>query len=309
MTFTGVSIMKSHDKGAKKGNVGIIGVGLLGAVFIARLKAAGFDVLAFDICSESRDQAQSQGAKAAQSMAELALACSSILVTVYSTGQVRSVIKTIADVPNKERAKFLTILCSTTLDPDSVNGVYQQASEAGIEFVEFPVSGTSSQVAKGEGFGLLGCNPELFVTQYHIINSLTPRSINFCKIGAASRAKLAINLVLEINRSALAEGLIFAELLGVETDVFIQALKASAAYSSVMNVKADKMLQHDFTPEGRCSQSLKDIQMMLKLARKRRQTLPLTSTQADLLMNCVEAQEGDLDSSAVIYALRRLKAT
>ena len=66
----------------------------------------------------------------------------------------------------------------------------------------------------------------LFPTYYHI-----------GKLGDGGRAKLAINLILGLNRLALAEGLVFAERLGLDPGSFLQVARTSACYSQVMDVK------------------------------------------------------------------------
>src|SRR5207253_902510 len=94
-------------------------------------------------------------------------------------------------------------------------------------------------------------------------------------LGDAGRAKLAINLILGLNRLALAEGLVFAERLGLDLARFLEIARASACWSQVMDVKGDKMVRGDFAPEGRVMQHLKDVRLILEQARRARQELPL----------------------------------
>jgi 3-hydroxyisobutyrate dehydrogenase-like beta-hydroxyacid dehydrogenase len=72
-----------------------------------------------------------------------------------------------------------------------------------------------------------------------------------------------------------------------------------------MDVKGGKMLAGDFSPQGYVHQSLKDFSLMLELARRLRQRLPLGETYKALMDGCVGAGEGDLDNSAVIKEIRR----
>jgi putative dehydrogenase len=122
-------------------------------------------------------------------------------------------------------------------------------------------------------------------------------------MGTASR--LAINLVLQNNRAALAEGIAFAESLGLDGHAFLDAISASAAYSSVMDTKGIKMLTRDFRPQSHLSQTLKDAELILEQARLRGLPLPVTSAQAGLLRAAILLEGPDSDSSAVIEAIRR----
>jgi 3-hydroxyisobutyrate dehydrogenase len=72
-----------------------------------------------------------------------------------------------------------------------------------------------------------------------------------------------------------------------------------------MDVKGAKMTRGDFTAEGRVTQHLKDVHLMLEQAARVKQQLPLLEIHADVLEACVRQGEGDFDNSAVIKEIRR----
>jgi len=123
--------------------------------------------------------------------------------------------------------------------------------------------------------------------------------------GSAGRAKLAINLILGLNRLALAEGLVFAERLGLEPARFLEVARQAASYSQVMDTKGPRMVRGDFSAEGRARQTLKDVELMLAQARKVGQDLPLARLNAEILQACLRNGEGDQDNSIVINEIRR----
>jgi 3-hydroxyisobutyrate dehydrogenase-like beta-hydroxyacid dehydrogenase len=120
----------------------------------------------------------------------------------------------------------------------------------------------------------------------------------------AARTKLAINLVLQLNRAALAEGIVFAAELGLDLAAFLKVLAASPAHSDVMEAKAEKMLQGDYTPQARIAQTLKDAELILTEARRHGQRLPLMEVNAAILAASITLGGPDRDSSAVIEAIR-----
>jgi 3-hydroxyisobutyrate dehydrogenase-like beta-hydroxyacid dehydrogenase len=128
------------------------------------------------------------------------------------------------------------------------------------------------------------------------------------KIGDASRTKLAINLILQSNRAALAEGIVFAERLRLDGHAFLAAARESAAYSRVMDSKGEKMLARDFRPQSHISQTLKDAELILEEANQRGLHLPMTSVQAGLLRAAIALEGPDSDSAAVIEAIRQRPA-
>ena len=127
--------------------------------------------------------------------------------------------------------------------------------------------------------------------------------------GCGSKAKLATNLVLGLNRLVLAEGMVFAEKLGLPLDTFLRLLKVSPAYSAAVDVKGEKMLKNDFEPVSRIRQHHKDVSLMLKHANRHNQRLPLSDAHLKILERAIAAGDGELDTSAVIKEIRRKGST
>ena len=178
-------------------------------------------------------------------------------------------------------------------------------ASAGLRFLEAPISGTSEQVRQGDGVALLGGDPDLVEEAAPVLRALFGRTHHVGRCGDGNRGKLAVNLVLGLNRLALAEGVAFAESLGMDATAFLAVAASSAAYSQVMDTKGAKMAAGDFAPQGRVSQTLKDARLILDLAARHGQALPLEEVNAAVLEACVAAGEGGLDNSAVVNELRR----
>ena len=167
------------------------------------------------------------------------------------------------------------------------------------------MSGTSEQVRQGDGVGLIGGDARIAADAAPVLDALFPKRFHIGKAGDGGRAKLAVNLILALNRLALAEGLVFAGRLGLDPAAFLDVARSSAAASQVMDTKGPKMVRRDFEPEGRVQQSLKDARLMLDQARKAGQVLPLLEIHAEVLEACLRHGEGDLDNSIVIEEIRR----
>jgi len=134
---------------------------------------------------------------------------------------------------------------------------------------------------------------------------LFPKRFHIGKLGDGGRAKLAVNLVLGLNRLALAEGLVFASRLGLDPAAFLKVARGSAAASQVMDTKGPKMVRGEFAPEGRVRQTLKDTHLMLDQARLAGQKLPLLEIHADVLEACMRHGDGERDNSIIIEEIRR----
>jgi 3-hydroxyisobutyrate dehydrogenase-like beta-hydroxyacid dehydrogenase len=286
--------------------VGIIGVGLMGRVFAKRLMDAGFAVIGYDVEPAKNAQLTQMGGKAVVSPAEVARQCPVSLVVVFSVDQVEDVLeKEILPAVGENSGKI--VLCASTCDPDRLAALGERVSKRGIRFLETPVSGTSAEVRQGKGVGLIGGDPALAAEIKPVIDALYPRAYHIGKYGDGSRAKLTINLILGINRTALAEGLVFAERVGLNPATFLDVVKESAAYSRVMEGKGPKMLRGDYSPEGMVQVSYKDATLMREQGQKLGQELPLLEAYRGVLEACVKAGQAQLDNSCVIEEIRRRK--
>ena len=272
-----------------------------GRFFLGRLIAAGFSVLGYDIDPAKGERLAKMGGKAG-SLAEVAQ-CSRVILAVFSTDQVEDVTQN-SLVPAAAGTSKI-VLCTSTCDPDRIAALEAKVAPKGIRFLETPVSGTSEQVRQGDGVGLIGGDPKTADEVKDILDVIFPRRFHIGRPGDGGRAKLAVNLILGLNRLALAEGLTFAAKMGLDPKAFIEVAKTSAAYSQVMETKARKMIERDFAPEGRVKQTLKDAHMMLDQAKRIGQQLPALSVHADVLESCVRAGEADFDNSAIVEEIRR----
>jgi putative dehydrogenase len=279
--------------------VGLVGLGLMGEVYARRLVAAGLPVIGFDIDAEKNARLAAMGARAG-ALAEIAHDCEPIVLAVFNTDQVEEVVER-ALLP---AAAGKIVICTSTCDPDRIAALGARLADR-LRFLEVPVSGTSEQVRQGDGVGLIGGDAQIAVAAAPALDALFPRRFHIGKVGDGGRAKLAINLILGLNRLALAEGLVFASRLGLDPAALLEVARVSAAASQVMDTKGPKMVAGNFVPEGRVRQTLKDTHLMLDQARKIGQQLPLLEIHADVLAACVRHGEGEQDNSIVIEEIRR----
>jgi 2-hydroxy-3-oxopropionate reductase len=283
--------------------IGILGLGLMGEVYARRLINAGHTVVGYDVDAARGERLAVIGGKAVGSIADVAQACDTIILAVYSTEQCEEVTDAILAACGD--GSNVVVLCTSTVDPDRIAALGARVIPRGLRFLETPVSGTSEQVRRGESVGLIGGDRAVMEEVDDLLAILFPRRFHVGKIGNGGRTKLSINLILGLNRAALAEGLVFARRLGLDLAAFLPVARESAAYSQIMDVKGERMLKGEFAPEGRVRQTLKDVHLMLQQAEQHGQVLPLLSVNCDLLESCVRAGEGDYDNSAVIREIDR----
>ncbi|ARP95172.1 NAD(P)-dependent oxidoreductase [Bordetella genomosp. 13] len=291
--------------------VGIAGLGLMGTASAQRLAQAGFGLVGYDVdalrCAAFA-AASHAGREAARSLADLGRQCDAIVLAVFDTDQVEQALFGPCGIVAAALAagRAPAVVCISTCDPERIAVLGLRCAAQGLPFVESPISGTSQTLAKGEAVGLVAGREQDLARAAPVLDALCPRRYVMGASGNAARAKLAVNLVLGLNRAAMAEGLQFAARLGLDPTDFLSVLIGSAAYSRVMEVKGAAMAQRRFhPPQSRVDQSLKDFRLILAQAGAREQRLPFAEVYVQLLEECMREGEGQLDNAAIIQAIAR----
>jgi 3-hydroxyisobutyrate dehydrogenase-like beta-hydroxyacid dehydrogenase len=289
--------------------VGVIGAGLMGTAITQQLIAADFEVLAYDVDAAKREAIARHGAQPQATANGVITGCEINVLAVFNTEQVEQVIagpggalEAIAQGGTGPRLFVVTSTC----DPDRLAALAKRVAPEGALVLEMPISGTSRQVADGGGVGLVGGDRAVVDKAKGVLQAICAKLHYLGAVGNASRAKLAVNLTLGLNRAALAEGLVFASRLGLEPRGFLDVLRGSAAYSQVMDVKGDIMARREYLePQSRIDQSLKDFTLMLSQARTCGQALPFAAVYTRMLEDCIAHGEGAWDNAAIREAIAR----
>jgi 3-hydroxyisobutyrate dehydrogenase-like beta-hydroxyacid dehydrogenase len=228
------------------------------------------------------------------------------VLAVFNTSQVEDVVEGAAGLlsvaPPSGDPRIVINL--STCEPERIIALNARTRDRG-SFMEMPISGSSLQLAKGDGVGLVGGEPAAINSAESVLAAICPRRYSVGDVGAGGKAKLAINLILGLNRAALAEGIAFAEKIGLDLPAFLNVARGSAAYSQVMDVKGDRMIDRNFVAYGKIVQSMKDFTIIRESAREVGQALPFSEVYIEMLQGCIEAGEGNWDNCAIIEEIRR----
>jgi 3-hydroxyisobutyrate dehydrogenase-like beta-hydroxyacid dehydrogenase len=279
--------------------VGLIGLGLMGGAIAERLLAAGYSVLGWDTAPEARARHAKLSGKSAPNAEEVFRHCDHILLSLPDSKITRSVLRIAA--PQLHYGHI--IADTTTGDPRDTDELCRQLGPTGATYLDATISGNSDQVRRGEVLVMVGGLLPAFKSCQKIFAAFAARTIHTGTTGSAAQMKLVTNLVLGLNRAALAEGLVFAQALKLDGKQTLEILRTSMAYSRIMDVKGEKMLRGDFKPQARLSQHLKDVRLMLAAAAKTHTKLPLSEAHRKILAAAEVAGLGQLDNSAIIRVI------
>ena len=190
-------------------NIGLVGLGLVGTAIAQRLIAEHFDVVGFDIEPAKCEHLKQFGAKAVDSPAQVAEQAERIILSLPNTQVVLKVVEGPNGILESKRLPKY-IIDTTTGDPDETAALAQRLAEKNVYFLDAPFSGSSRQVRDKEITFMVGGDKAAYEKCMDIFQTLGGQVCYLGDSGNGSRAKLASNLILGLNRLALAEGLVFA---------------------------------------------------------------------------------------------------
>ena len=278
--------------------IGLVGIGLLGGAVAQRLAAAGHDVCGYDSDPAQPADPPSRLTRAADVPSVFA-AADTVVLSLPHGGIVADVL---AAARPAIRADHL-VLDTTTGAPEQAETAAATVAALGGRYVDTTVAGTSQQLRAGAAAMFVGAAENSLGPGQAVIDALTANAFYLGTVGHAARIKLVHNLVLGLNRAALAEGLRFAESMGIPAQNALDILQETPAASAVMRTKGPKIAARDYTPQGRVSQHLKDVGLILDQAAKQGAPTPLSSVHRDILRRAESRGYADADNAAVIEGL------
>ncbi len=280
----------------------MIGLGLMGMALAERLCAGGLDVWGHDIDPARKDLLRQIGGKPAANAVAIASACNRILLSLPDS----DVVETVLGEMGCALAAGRIVIDTSTGDPERAAAVGRRLAERGVCYLDATISGSSQQVRDGQAVVLAGGPADAFGRCEDLFRMFARRWFHLGPWGSGSQMKLVSNLVLGLNRAALAEGLWLGKTLGLDPQMTLTVLRESMAYSRIMDTKGEKMIRRDFEPQARLAQHHKDVRLMLRAAAQAGTDLPLTQAHARLLELAESAGYGAQDNSAIIRAFEHL---
>jgi 3-hydroxyisobutyrate dehydrogenase-like beta-hydroxyacid dehydrogenase len=298
MTDTHSTIGATHP-------VGVVGIGLVGLALVERLRAVHIKVLGYDIDPARREALRAAGGHVAASANDVFGSCDNVVLALPDGGNTATVVRDALSV----MSPGMRIVDCGTGDPEQAVALAVRLAARGVRLVDAPLSGSSQQIRDGVGVMMIGGDRETVDALEPVLAALAPRRFLLGPPGSGARAKLATNLLLGLNRAALAEALVFAEALQLELPAFLDLVRATPAHSRAVDAKGKRMIDGEFAPpQSRVSQHRKDVGLMLEAARRAGRELPITTLHAAILDAAIAEGAGDLDNAAIIDTIRHWRA-
>lgn len=278
--------------------IGLIGIGLLGTALAERLLSGGFEVLGYDRDLSRREALADLGGIAVESSADVVRQCQRIVLSLPTSDVVAEVINEVERLLRPGQI----VIDTTTGEPAATEAIGKRLAAQSVQYLDATVSGSSEQARHGDAVLMVGGDVAAFSACRDLFDRLARRTFHVGPCGSGARVKLVSNLVLGLNRAALAEGLALAMRMGLDATAVLEVLREGASYSRIMDTKGEKMIRGDFLPQARLSQHLKDVRLILAEGEHCSFSLPLSRVHCQLLEVADAAGYGEADNSAIIKA-------
>ena len=286
--------------------IGVVGLGLMGTAIASRLMGQGYTVHGFDPAPGAGASLAEAGARIHPSLGSLAVEVEVELVLLSLPNGAISESVCLGDdgLAGADGSRVRWIIDTTTTRPREAEHI--AASLAGNPaFYDIGLSGSSRMVSEGHGLALIGGPADPPTTISDALHAICDDVSYVGGPGFGMRTKLIINLVLGMNRLALAEAIVMGEKMGMDTADLLDVLKRSAASSRAMTIWGERMVQRDYeNPTSRVSQHTKDIGQIMELGEE--YDLPMLGAGQLALAARVARASGftDLDNSVVVEVIR-----
>src|SRR5258705_2259959 len=284
--------------------LGFIGIGNMGSRMAQRLLEHGYQLIAYNRSREPAEALVKYGAVVAESVAELASKADVVLSSVTNDDVVRSIYTDRQGVFAFARRGTAVIEMSTVL-PATSRELYDLSREAGMTFLDSPVSGSTPAAEEGKLTLFCGGDEELFEAAQPIFSSIAGQNFYLGGSGSGTAMKLVANTLLGVGMQAIAESVALGQKEGLNRHRLLEDLSHTAVIAPAHLGQLARADAGDYSAQFAIRLMNKDFGLVLETAAAAR--VPMPATAAAFQMNVAEFREGEEeDFSAVIKLMERL---
>lgn len=283
--------------------IGFIGLGLMGKPMARNLHQAGYSLVIHNRSREVVDELAAEGMTPAASARDAAAQSDAVILMLPDTPTVQQVLLGEDGVVAALKPRELIIDMGTTA-VDVTRQCAQDVEAAGGVYLDAPVSGGQVGAVEAGLTIMCGGTPEAFARARPLFEVLGKQITHVGQCGAGQVAKAANQVIVGLTITAVAEALHLAERSGVDPAAVREAVRGGFAWSRIMELHGQRMIEGEFEPGGKASTQRKDLEQALIQAETVGARMPVTTMVRNLYDELIEQGGGDLDHSAIIKILQ-----
>ena len=285
--------------GAAK-HVGLIGLGAMGRGMAGSLRRAGYTVHVCDARPGAAAEFAADGGVACANPAEVAAACPVVISVVVNAAQTESVLFGDHGAAATMASGSVFIMCST-VDPNWSIAMGARLNAMGLLYLDAPISGGAAKAASGQMTMMTSGAPAAYALCEPMLNAMAASVYKLGdEAGAGSKVKIINQLLAGVHIAAAAEAMALGLREGVDPAALYEVITHSAGNSWMFENRMAHVLAADYTPLSAVDIFVKDLGLVLDMARASKFPLPLSSTAHQMFMQASTAGFAKEDDSAVI---------
>ncbi|MFE4427345.1 2-hydroxy-3-oxopropionate reductase [Peribacillus butanolivorans] len=280
--------------------IGFIGLGIMGKPMSFNLLKAGYELTVYDINTQTVEALVEAGAKAG-TPTEMGETCDVIITMLPASHHVKQVV--LGENGILETATEGTVIIDmSSISPVVSVEIANEAAKQGVEMMDAPVSGGEPKAVDGTLAIMVGGKESVFESVKDVLRSVGTDVTLVGKNGSGVTAKLANQIIVNLNIAAMSEALVLAAKAGIDVEKMYHAIRGGLAGSAVLDAKVPLILDRNFVAGGRIDINLKDITNVMETAHEIGVPLPLSSQLLEIFHALkVDGKAGDDHGGIVQY--------
>jgi 3-hydroxyisobutyrate dehydrogenase len=281
-------------------NIAFLGTGIMGAPMARNLARAGHDVTVWNRSAEKAQPLAEHGAHVAQDPAA-AVAEAEVVVTMLTDADaVESVMREAAPAAPAGAVWWQ----ASTVGIEGTERLVALAAEHGLAYVDGPVLGTKGPAERGALVVLASGDAEAVQRCLPLFDAVGSKTIRLGQAGEATRLKLVLNHWVLVVTDGLAETIALAEGLGLDPNLFLEAIEGGSLDLGYAHLKVPGMIAGELPLAFPLKHALKDAELVLEAAQRHGLDLGIAPALRDRFARAAEAGHADEDMGMVVEASR-----
>ena len=284
-------------------SVAVIGLGAMGIGMARSLLRAGLSVSGYDTNPDALGALEAAGGRAAASAAEAAHGADILVLVVVNAAQVESVLFG-AGGAAAALGPGAVVIASPTMAPQEAQDFARRAEEAGLLYLDAPISGGAAKAGAGALTVMGSGSSEAFAAAGPALDAMAETVYRLGdSVGIGSSFKIVNQLLAGVHIAAACEAITFAKSLGLDISRVFDVITKSAGNSWMFENRIPHVLAGDYAPMSAVSIFTKDLGIVSDLGRRQKFPLPVTSAALQLFVMTEAAGMGRDDDSSVARLL------
>ena len=275
----------------------------MGLPMSKNLVKAGYNLKVFNRSKNKAEPLKEFGAKISNTLKD-AVDGSDIVITMLTDDTAVDEVMNNSDFLNNLKPGAIVIDMSS-VKPTTATKHGNNLKLKEINYLDAPVSGGTIGAEEASLAIMVGGEKNIFDDAIDILKKMgNPTLVG--PIGSGQVSKLANQIIVGLTIGAVAEAVTLCEKAGADPNKMIKALSGGWADSKVLQTHGKRMINKDFTPKGRTSVHLKDMNNILECANNYNTHLPISNLVKEMYKSLVENGHGETDHSSLYKEIERI---